>query len=389
MVDNLSKTPDFVCSVSIEETDAAATLATLSVEGGVVNRKELYAWPANEGEKARLKDVLAVYAKACTGGFALYSRAVFLTVNATFYGAPDEATDNRRLLRLDFAMPREASTYILSREARGYSGSIWSDPDSLDVVRFRLQADDIPPDLGIKAITQIFEYGHVKMAENSVVLPVTSELRVLERSGREVRIVEHSSDCRQYIAAKRGNIYVETAADAPAKAAAPVPVLPAKLVLPMILTEPIDERTTLQGSSLSLTVVRDVKKSGKVIVPKGSTATGHVTRIIRQAFPTDFSTLKRYYLVGIQLDSMVAGDQRFQLWANLESLGPPPPPPADSIAFIPFSNDPNKWGTFDDLHTQFIVPPAVSGESFLGVVLENLRLPDRLVMDWSTTEPPR
>jgi hypothetical protein len=61
-------------------------------------------------------------------------------------------------------------------------------------------------------------------------------------------------------------------------------LLPAKTPLEMMLEDPIDERSTTVGSKLSFTVLRDIKKERKVILPRGATAMGHVTRILRQTY---------------------------------------------------------------------------------------------------------
>ncbi|MGA2591110.1 MAG: hypothetical protein ABSH32_14420 [Bryobacteraceae bacterium] len=425
MTNSLGNTPDFVCSVSMERTartgtSAAVRLLPVHFDTGVLNGRELCTLPATEEEKTRFREVLAVYDKAGTGSFALFSRAVFLTAGATFYDAPDETKDGQRLSRVEFTMPPDASTYVLNKAGRqvtlGYSGSIWTDPGSLDVVRLALKADNIPSDLGIKAVTQIFEFSHAKMAGNTVAIPAAMELTLEEQSGQETRLTGQFSDCHQYLA-KRGEIFVESAAgtlgapvsgtvspnQAMAKGspgarlpkASPEPagpLFPANLVLETILAEAIDERTTTQGSKLSFTLSKDVKKHGNAIVPKGATLRGHITRIIQQEYSW-MTSLKRYYLVGLQLDGIVAGDQRFQVRANLESLGPPynfptyPYPPYPSYGFVPFSHDPNKWGTFDESRTLFTIPEPDSGESFLGVVNEFLRLPDHLKMYWSTLGP--
>jgi hypothetical protein len=406
-----------MCSVSIERTErmgkgAPTGLPALRVNAGIVNGKELYALPSTDADQALLKKVLAVYGRAGTGSFAMYARAVFLTVAATFYDGPEESKDGRTLSRVDFAMPREVSHYSLNNAGRplelGYSGSIWTDPHNLEVARLLLQADNIPPDLGIKAVTQTIDYGRTSIAGLSTLLPTATDLTLLELSGRELRVTEHFSDCRQYFS-KRGEQFVENRLEAPvtatpeSPAVAPVKAAPAAVSLPpvpqalptieellpaktpfeMILQDPIDERNTTANSKLSFTVSRDVKKDGKVILPKGATATGHVTRIIRQTYVLNTS-VKAYYLVGIQLDTIDVGDRRFRIWANLERVGPP----AAQICFVPLSHNPDKWGTYDDIYQLFRIPNPGSGESFLGVVAEFLRLGSHWRTYW-TIVPPR
>ena len=418
MTDSLGMTPDFACMETLEQSlkvgsTASVKLAPFQVQTGVINGKEVHAWPADEAERKRLREILALYDEAGTNSFAAYSRAVFLTAGATFYDGPEETKDGRTLSRVDFTMPREVSTYSLSKTGNptlSYSGSIWYDPATLDVVRMTLHPEQIPADSGLKSISQTFEFGHARMAgstmsASTVVVPTSMELIVNETSGREHRLTGRFSDCRQYLP-KRGEQFVSTAgaepegvsAAAPAPktaAASPAPVVPAKpaegpwlpgkLVLQTILIDAIDERHMTQGSTLSLTVLHDVKKSGKVIVPKGATVLGHITRIIQQEYVI-YSAIKRYYLVGIELDSVIAGEQRYRVHGNLESLGPAPPPPTESVGFIPYSHSPEKWGTFEDIRGLFIVPSVDYAESFLGIVREFLRLPDHMLMFWTTME---
>jgi len=264
-----------------------------------------------------------------------------------------------------------------------------------------LQADNIPPELGIKAVTQTIEYGRTSIAGISTLLPTVTDLTLLEQSGRELRVAEHFSDCRQYFS-KRGEQFVENSLEAPVAAAkgaaapATAPplavsqaypsieeVLPAKTPFEMILLDPIDERSTTANSKLSFSVFSDVKKNGKVILPKGAPATGHVTRIIIQNYALNTS-LKTYYLVGIRLDTIDVGGRRFQISANLERVGPP----AAQICFVPLSHNPDKWGDYDDIYQLFIIPNRVEGESFLGVVEEFLRLGSDWRTYWTIVKPP-
>jgi len=420
MIGSLNNTPDFVCSESIVQTEhlpgkAPVTLPPLHVEAGVINGNELYAWPASEDDRARLRKILAVFAEGGSGSFALYSRAVFVTTDASFYGLVNESEDGASLSRTDFAMPQTASTYTLDAggkpETLGYTGSIWMNPGTLETVRLDLREDDPPSASDIKSVKQDLEFGHTRFGPNTVVLPATTDFDLVERSGGEEHLVGHLSACRQYFS-KSGDLFVETAASVPAEVAAfkpaapparsgtvlvpasvPVaraqgPLLPPGLELRTILLESLDERTTVQGSRLVLTVTSDLKVHGKLLVAKGATITGHVTRILRQQYPLAIGEgLKTYFLVGMRLESVKTGDKLYRVMANLESLGPQPPQTTNTTEFVPYSDDPNRWGTLDVLRTLFIVPKADPGESFLGVVYEYLRLHPDYVMYWKTLAP--
>jgi len=164
--------------------------------------------------------------------------------------------------------------------------------------------------------------------------------------------------------------------------------LPATLELQTRLSEDIDQRTTVQGTKFSLTVTHNVKQKGNVMVPEGAAIQGLVTRIIRQVFAIS-QGVKAYYLVGIRLDTVTAGSGQFQLVANLESLaGAGRMVMTNSIYFVPYSSDPDRWGSWDSWRAVLVVPKPERGESFLGVVDESLRLPGQFAMYWRTAEPP-
>lgn len=397
MADSLNSMPEFTCSVSIERTTAkgpAATYPPLRVNAGIINGKELYLLPPTVDEQDILRSVLSLYNRVGTGTFAMYARGLFLTTEATYYDGPDETKDGRTLSRLDFAMPREASHHALNIAGRqielGYSGSIWTDPRNLEVARVLLQTDNMPQDLDIKAVTQTIDYGKVPILGVAVLLPLGTDLTVLETSGRELRLTARFSECHAFDQ-KRGDRFVENGVETPVtvSAASPAPaaatltsvslplsrlpsfdeLLPVRTRFEMMLEDPIDERITTEKSKLSFTVSRDVRKDGQVVLPIGAKATGHITRILRQAYPFE-TGMKGYYLIGFQLDTIDVGDRRFRLTANLEDVGPP----AKQIGFVPLSVDPYRFGQFDDRQTLFIVPTAERGESFLGIVSEFLRL---------------
>ncbi|HTT65878.1 MAG TPA: hypothetical protein VMG35_28705 [Bryobacteraceae bacterium] len=406
MSDTLNSTPDFMCAVSLERSERdgkepAPVLPGLQVKAGIISGKEMYLLPSTEGDQAILKKVLAVYNRAGTGTFALYARAVFLTAAATFYDGPEETKDGRVLSHLDFAMPREVSHYALNNGGQplptGYSGTIWTDPHNQEVAKLLLQADNIPAAAGLKAITQTFDYSHANIGGVSTLLPSAMDLTVQEAAGPELRITAHFSDCSSYVS-KRGEQFVENRLAEPVtetghasavirSSTSTLPsieeLLPAKSVFEMILQDPIDERSTTEGSRLSFVVSREVKRDGKVVLPKGAIAKGHVTRLLRQTYVINTS-VKAYYLIGIQIDTIEVQGHLYQIWANLESVGPP----ATQICFVPLSHDPAKWGDYYDLYTLFAVPNAERGESFLGVVDEYLRLGSHWRTDWMVLHLP-
>ena len=390
MANSLSRTQNFTCTESIERTvrmgsGQPSALAPLRVDAGVIDGTEVYATPSVERDVATLKEVVGQFTSAGTGTFALPTRAVFLTNAATFYRAKEESKDGRRLARWDFTMPREASKYTLTKEGRetiiGYSGSFWADTETADVVRLEWTPDNIPPETGIKTITQSINYGRNAIAGVSVLLPSASELIVAETAGRELRIKARYDDCHKFTPNSATHLTgpVEKNVATPGEN-----WLPADVTMELRLEDPIDERTSAVNSTITFRVTRDIKKDNRLVVPKDAAVTGRITRISRQFYKVMGGGTASYYIVGIQLESVAAGEEHFRVVANLETVGPT----TILSTFVPFSQSPDKWGHFQDYRDQLSLPVRQPGESVLGLISPYLRIPKRLRMVWSTLEPP-
>src|SRR3982750_2507022 len=89
MSENLA-TQDYICSATVERSVTGKPKSTLVAEVGVINGKELFAWPSSDADVALLKDTLSGYTQGGSGAFAIYTRQVFRTNVATLYSAADE-----------------------------------------------------------------------------------------------------------------------------------------------------------------------------------------------------------------------------------------------------------------------------------------------------------
>jgi hypothetical protein len=388
MADSIGLTQDFLCTESIERTTrsggAPASPKILKTDAGIINGKELYAWPSNDADLASLRDLLDQYANFGTGSFALYTRPLFLTNNASFYPAADETKDGRRLLKFEFAMPKETSRYSLTVNGKaiplGYTGSVLADPDKNDPVRIESHADSIPAATGLKDVAQTIEYGRVQIGLSTVLLPVSSELVVQEASGRESRISTRYDSCRLYTT-KAGTRFIEGVIETePVSATEGLKALPPKTSLDLILEDPIDERTTTPGTPLNFRLARDLKSGGTVLARKGAVATGKVTRTSRHSYRAMDST-KGYYIIGVQLETLQGEGQKYAVNAGLDTIGP-----ASTITcFLPYSQSPDKWGLFEEVRDQFDFPSTLMpGETIIGLVREYMRIPKNIRMVWVT-----
>jgi hypothetical protein len=162
---------------------------------------------------------------------------------------------------------------------------------------------------------------------------------VAETTGRELRIKARYDDCHKFTP----NSATLFAGPVEKNVATPGENwLPADVTMELTLEDPIDERTSAVNSTITFRVARDIKKDNRLVVPKGAAVTGRITRISRLSYQLNGGFKSSYYIVCIQLESVVAGEEHFRVVANLETVGPT----SMVNTFVPFSESPDKWGQF-------------------------------------------
>ena len=209
MADNLARMPDYTCLETIERsTRRRSSLAyqlvdTVGVEVAHVGDKELYSRPG--GQKFEESDLATLIGSGMTasGDFALHLRAIFGSNIPLFTYRGEEDLDGRRTVRYEYSVPQYLSGYRL-RIARqegivAFSGSFWADPETLEVVRLEVRAEEIPPHLPVLSAVTFIDYGSVQIGASEAVLPRRAELVMTELLGRQSLNRTEFTNCRQYV----------------------------------------------------------------------------------------------------------------------------------------------------------------------------------------------
>ena len=144
------------------------------------------------------------------------ARAIFQARSATF----DYKGLEGELVRYDYHVPLRQSGYTIrtgdKRAVVAYHGAIFADPNTLDVHRIDVVAQDIPLMLGLAETETRMDYARVKIGETDFLLPAESELTMVSLDGHENRNHVRLTSCREFTGES-----VLTFADAPADDAAP------------------------------------------------------------------------------------------------------------------------------------------------------------------------
>jgi hypothetical protein len=324
MAASLERQPNYTCIETVERSRRPGAARkfqlqdTLRLEVALVEGHEMFGWPGSKKfEDTDLRNMVTTGAIG-NGNFAAHARSIFLGSNATFHYRGEAPLDDRASVRYDFQVPLFLSGFrirVSGREAVvGYHGSFHADPKTLDLQRLEVDADDIPPQLGLSSASDRMDYARIRIGEGQFLLPAGSELSMIDLRGQESRNRIRFTSCRQFTGES-----VLSFGDPPGPEAAPTPAsvapgreieLPPALEFTLSLLDEIDTETSAVGDPVRALLDRDLKYKGRLLFPKGAVATGRVTRMERRS---------DYNIVGLEFTEIQSADAHARLQPKLES----------------------------------------------------------------------
>jgi hypothetical protein len=208
----LNRMPNYTCAEVIERSTAEADsrggsrlkrLDRLEVDVAVVNGHDLYAWPGHEFQERSIIDMVD-HGFVSDGDFSVMLHNVFTTRTARKTWVGPETQSGRRLLRYDFEIPVLSSGWHLLSKGRagtlGSKGSFWVDADSLQLVRMRFAAEDMPAWSPHATLEEDIQYAPVSIGDSPVLLPALSTVTVTDFSSHKAQNAITFTNCRRYAA---------------------------------------------------------------------------------------------------------------------------------------------------------------------------------------------
>lgn len=300
MIETILRQPNYTCLETIERSSHSAREKEFRVDDRVrlevalVDGKEMFAWPGSKRfEDADLRTFFSsgMYG---TGEFGAFARGVFGGSTTTFRIEGPQTLDGSLTTRYSFQVAVEHGMWLqgpTQRSLAGYHGSIYVAPDTLDLVRMDVQADDgLPEFLDLRTVTDSIEYGRVKIGDGDFLLPVTAETVMVSLRGEASRNRIKFSGCHEFTGESK--LIFGDAGDA-GDGLGDVTVkqevrLPRNVELTVRLTADIDLDNAAIGDPMTAALYSDVKVKGKVALPKGTAVLGRIVRLER--FP-DFTVV--------------------------------------------------------------------------------------------------
>ena len=287
----LSHTPNYTCIETMERTMRAgpahqfSVRDTLRLEVALVEGKEMFAWPGSKKfESDDLRTLISTGAFG-NGSFALFAGAVFRSNAPTFTYHGEELLKGRLAVRFDYRVSRLVSGYRITvgekEGVAGFHGSFWADPNTLDVARLEVIAEEIPPNLGISESIDRIDYARARIGDEEFLLPSESELSITDSGGAQNLNYVRFAGCKQYSGESVLRFDEALSDDPAAKPPEEEIVLPTGLDLNLALADDINADTIAAGDAIHATLSTDVKRKGKLLAPKGAVVLGRITRVQR------------------------------------------------------------------------------------------------------------
>lgn len=201
--------------------------------------------------------------------------------------AGEETQDGRPAVRYDFRTSGK-TLEITILEGTGKvreAGSVWVDPQALDLIRLESHAIDLG-DLPLKETGTTVHYARTQIGGLSSLLPQQAEMHMLKSSGIENFDRIEFTHCRAFsvesaisFGADPRDTEVSTA-PRKVKAIGPADAVPPFLPVTLLLMTPVTDRDAV-GSLIEAKVAGDVIRKGKVVIPSGSVVRGRIRRLER------------------------------------------------------------------------------------------------------------
>jgi hypothetical protein len=257
----------------------------LRLDVGVAGAREIFSWAgAPKFEDADI-DVLFPGGSFGTGPFAAMLLSLFQNGNPHFVLDGATSLDGRRVLQYSFRVPRDDSRYQVKSYqdwiVTAYTGALFVDPLTSDLVRFVVRTAELPPETEACEVDTTLDYGMVPINGFQYLLPTATRQRFIGRDGTEGENSVSFASCREFLGESTltfgGRPTRSQASIVPPPAAA----LPAGLPLAIEITSSFAFGQAAAGDRIEGRLVEALRESNtqKVLAPAGAKVTGRLTRV--------------------------------------------------------------------------------------------------------------
>jgi len=285
VAERTARIPNYTCLETIERrwyaSDDPGSLVRdrMRFEVAVVEGIEQFAWPGGGPLDIHERQAILGRGLTKTGDFAGFLSAIFAPYAAAYMRVGEPAAVAHQAIRYDYRVPQESSRYTITQNgetvAAGFHGSFWVNPETLDLTRVEMDADDIPAAFKRASVSIAIDYGLVAVGTGSFLLPRLTDVRMVSDRQFENRTITRFSQCRQFLAESSISFEEKSAGEA-AKRNEARAELPRGTVIETVLARPIVRETASTGDLVEAEVRKEVRSRNGVVVPQGAIVEGRV-----------------------------------------------------------------------------------------------------------------
>jgi hypothetical protein len=281
---NLRQMPNYTCTeniwrfVRMAHSKKFVHTDTMRVEVALLGGNELFAWPGGKFEAMGIDELVGARGLLSNGGFGMHLKALFEGTEARFTYDGETVEHKRKVVKFRYEVPKEASTYIVSRNSEGgrmpYHGSVTADAQTFELVSVEVIADRLPAALETRRTRDAVEYAPVALGGSNFLLPRRSELEVTDDDGNVSRNVTVYQGCREYRGESQIHFDGETPAAGPGAPA--IIHLPAGIPMTLQLESAIEFDKAAIGAPVTARLENRFSARGRDFEP-GARVTGRIT----------------------------------------------------------------------------------------------------------------
>ena len=396
--EELQHLPDISCLETVRRehrppNGKLRSLDTVRLEVLSTGDKELFAAPGDRKFSDRPPISFAGSGTLGNGFFGLYLKSVLLNYNVSRVYKGEEEVAGRRLARWDYRLPLMWSGQTIQLPEGsgtvGLHGSFWADPQTLDVIRLELNADDFPPTLPLTEAVWSINYARTSLEGHAaVLLPRSGELRMTSFSGEANTNTIEFTNCRVFAAESTihfdapGSV-PETPAFGVASVDQTLRPLPAGLKIAVRLLTRISAGMAV-GELIEGKVEASVPPKGALLIAAGSPVRGRIRRLERDTDPIP------YFVVGLEFTEVELQGIRHRFYGDLTGVESAPGVELRlTVATRTEEVNPARAPRQVRTTTEVLTLPDLPGVGTFFVRGSDLDLPPGFRTDWTTRAPPK
>ena len=211
MREELSHIPNYTCLETIsrfrkdpgphpQSHGKLTAVDTVRLEIVYTDHREWYGSPGDR--TLSVENPVAFIGSGMIGNGAFASALNNILGAASFTYRGEENLGGRTAVRYDFRLPRLLKALKISIAGSegmvGEEGSLWADPQSLDLIRLESRADEIPPYLPLEEASTNVNYARMRIGDYSVLLAQQADPYMLDAAGVESYNRLEFTHCRAY-----------------------------------------------------------------------------------------------------------------------------------------------------------------------------------------------